>query len=63
MSKAVDTTAAEMVSLDRYGFEMTATTGEGPRPIRLAFSKPLDSVEEVRKEMVKMAHQARKLSA
>ena len=63
MSKAVDTTAAEMVSLDRYGFEMTATTAEGPRPIRLAFSKPLENVQQVRKEMVEMAHKARDLSA
>lgn len=59
MSKASDTTAAEMVGLDRYGFEMSATTGEGPRPIRLAFSKPVSSAEEVRQEMVAMAHKVR----
>lgn len=63
MSKAVDTTEAEMVGLDRYGFEMSATTGEGPRPIRLAFSKPVSTSEEVRKEMVAMAHKAREISA
>ena len=63
MSKAVDTTEAEMVGLDRYGFEMSATTAEGPRPIRLAFSKPVATAEEVRKEMVAMAHKARELSS
>jgi putative heme iron utilization protein len=59
MSKAVDTTAAEMVALDRYGFEMLATTAEGPRPIRLAFSKTVSNVEQVRQEMVAMAHKVR----
>lgn len=62
MSKAVDTTAAEMVGLDRYGFEMSAITGEGPRPIRLAFSKPVSTSEEVRREMVTLAHKAREIT-
>ena len=63
MSKAVDTTEAEMVSVDRYGFEMSAMTAEGPRPIRLAFSQPVSTADEVRKEMVAMAKRARELSA
>ena len=33
MSKATDTTDAVMVSIDKYGFEMSATTGDGPRPV------------------------------
>ncbi len=37
-SKATDTTEARMTSVDRYGFEMSATTGAGPRPIRLVRS-------------------------
>ena len=63
MSKAHDTTEAELVSVDRYGFEMSAMTGEGPRPIRLAFSKPLEKPEEVRLEMVELAKRARSLAS
>ena len=33
-TKATDTTTATMTSVDRYGFEMSATTAAGPRPIR-----------------------------
>jgi putative heme iron utilization protein len=59
MSKAVDTTEAQLVGVDRYGFEMSAMTAEGPRPIRLPFSKPVSSAEEVRHEMVALAKQVR----
>jgi len=58
-SKAKDTTAATMTGVDRYGFEMSAHTGRGPRPIRLAFSKPIASPEEARREMVALVKQAR----
>ncbi len=58
-SRASDTTSAVMTSLDRYGFEMSATTAEGPRPIRLAFSKTVESSEEVRAEMVALTKRAR----
>jgi hypothetical protein len=58
-SKATDTTAATMTSVDRYGFEMSATTSEGPRPIRLAFSRPLSTPDEVRSELVALAKKAR----
>jgi len=63
MSKAADTTEATMVGVDRYGFEMSAMTAEGPRPIRLAFSQPVSTSEEIRKEMVAMAKAARGQSA
>ena len=62
LSKAVDTTAAEMVGLGRYGFEMSAIIGEGPRPIRLEFSKPVSTSEEVRYEMETLAHKGRESS-
>jgi putative heme iron utilization protein len=58
-SRASDTTSAVMTNLDRYGFEMSATTAQGPRPIRLAFSKAVDSSEEVRAEMVALTRKAR----
>ena len=58
-SKATDTTAATMTGVDRYGFEMSATTARGPRPIRLAFSRPITSSEDARREMVALVQQAR----
>lgn len=57
-SKAVDATAATMTGVDRYGFEMSATTDVGPRPIRLAFSQPISSPEEARREMVALVKHA-----
>ena len=58
-SQAKDTTAAVMTEVDRYGFEMSATTAAGPRPIRLGFSRTLATANEVRGEMVAMAKKAR----
>ena len=58
-SKATDTSAAQMTAVDRYGFEMSATTAAGPRPIRLAFSKPIDTAQAAREELVELARQAR----
>jgi len=62
MSKAVDTTEAVMTGVDRYGFEMSATTGEGPRPIRLAFAQEATTPDEARKELVAMVKRARSLA-
>ncbi len=61
MSKATETTEAVMTGIDRYGFEMSATTELGPRPIRLAFENEVTDSDEARKELVKMVKQAREL--
>ncbi|MGB0589982.1 MAG: HugZ family protein [Myxococcota bacterium] len=58
-SKASDTSAAQMTGVDRYGFEMSATTAEGPRPIRLAFPAPITRPDEVRSALVQLAKAAR----
>ena len=58
-TKATDTTTAIMTGVDRYGFEMSATTAAGPRPIRLAFSREVSTLQEIRREMVALARQAR----
>ena len=58
-SKATDITAASMTGVDRYGFEMSAVTGKGPRPIRLAFTKPVSTPEEARAALVAMLKDAR----
>src|SRR4051812_18196853 len=39
-SKARDISSATMAAIDRYGFEMSAKTPAGPRPVRLAFPQP-----------------------
>ena len=58
-SKATDITAARMTGVDRYGFEMSAVTAEGPRPVRLAFADPVGTPEEVRAALVAMLKDAR----
>ncbi len=58
-SRATDTSAAIMTAVDRYGFQMSATTAAGPRPIRVAFSRPLATPDEVRAELVALAKAAR----
>ena len=60
-SKAKDTTAATMTGVDRYGFEMSAVTGKGPRPVRLAFSSPIATADDARREMVALAKKARQV--
>jgi heme oxygenase (biliverdin-IX-beta and delta-forming) len=58
-SKATDVTAATMTGVDRYGFEMSAKTSKGPRPVRLAFAKPVSTPQEVRAALVAMVQDAR----
>jgi heme iron utilization protein len=58
-SKATDTISARMTGVDRYGFEMSAKTSEGPRPVRLAFAKPVHTPEDVRAALVAMLKDAR----
>ena len=60
-SKATDTSAAKMTEIDRYGFEMSAETEAGPRPIRLAFSKPITTSDGARKQMVALVREARSI--
>ena len=58
-SKATDITAASMTGVDRYGFEMSALTTEGPRPVRLAFAEPVSTPEEARAALIAMLKDAR----
>jgi hypothetical protein len=58
-SKATDVTSASMTGIDRYGFEMSAKTKEGPRPVRLAFAKPVDTPEDARAALISMLKDAR----
>ena len=60
-SKAKDARVASMTGVDRYGFEMSAQTDKGPRPIRLAFSRPIETPQDARNELVALAKQAREV--
>ena len=48
-----------MTGVDRYGFEMSVVTGEGPRPVRVAFSEPVADSDAVRAHMVSLVQRAR----
>src|SRR5205085_1632175 len=58
-SKATEITSASMTGVDRYGFDMSAMTPKGPRPVRLAFDKPVSTPEEVRAALISMVKDAR----
>jgi hypothetical protein len=58
-SNATRLTAATMTGVDRYGFDMSAMTPEGPRPVRVAFAKPVTTPEEARAALVAMVKDAR----
>jgi putative heme iron utilization protein len=58
-SKATDITSATMTGVDRYGVDMSAKTAEGPRPVRVAFDRPVGTPEELRATLVAMAKSAR----
>ncbi len=58
-SRAAAVESAVLTQVDRYGFEMSAQTPDGARPIRVAFSRPVKSSDEVRGEMVALVRRAR----
>ncbi len=58
-SRGTEITSAKMTGVDRYGFEMSAITSSGPRPLRLAFAKPISTPEEVRATLISMVKDAR----
>ena len=60
-SKAEDTKKALMTGIDCYGFEMSVETNKGWRPVRLAFSKPIETPEEARMEMLDLAKRSKKM--
>ena len=57
-SRATEVTSASMTGVDRYGFDMSAMTPQGPRPVRLAFAKPVSTPEEVRAALISMVRDA-----
>ena len=59
-SQATEIASARMTGIDRYGFEMSARTPEGPRPVRLAFPAPISTPEEARAALIAMLADARR---
>ena len=58
-SRATDFTTVTMTGIDRYGFEMSAVTPDGPRPIRVAFAEQISKEGEARAVLVAMLGDAR----
>jgi putative heme iron utilization protein len=58
-SRATDVSSATMTGVDRYGFDMSARTADGPRPVRVAFATPVSTPEEVRTTLVALVKDAR----
>jgi putative heme iron utilization protein len=53
--------AAEMIHVDAEGFDMVAINHGRHRHLRIAFSKPVTTTDEVRAEMVEMVKRARQM--
>jgi putative heme iron utilization protein len=58
-SRATAIASAKMTGVDRYGFEMSVKTPDGPRPVRVAFDQPVNTPEEVRAAMIITVKHAR----
>lgn len=58
-TRATEATEVRMTAVDRYGFEMSVKTEQGPRPIRLPFDEEVTTATEVRKALVALAERAR----
>jgi putative heme iron utilization protein len=57
-----DTSSATMSAVDRYGFEMIAQGPSGRTAVRLGFPEPCATGDQVRKAMVAMVAEARRLA-
>jgi putative heme iron utilization protein len=58
-SKETEIAAASMTGIDQYGFEMSAKTKDGPRPVRLAFATRVSTPADARAALISMLKDAR----
>jgi putative heme iron utilization protein len=58
-SLATELESVTMTSIDRYGFEVSVVTSEGPRPVRIAFPSELQSAKDARTALVELTKAAR----
>ena len=59
-SKAKEAEQVTMSSVDRYGFEMSVVTAQGPRPVRLAFPAPVEEPDGARQALIALVREARR---
>jgi len=57
----IESQQTTMTSVDRLGFHVRLKTGDGPRGVRIAFSKEVCSPAEARAVLIDMVAQARQL--
>lgn len=60
-SRAEPTGSVTMTGVDRYGFEMSVETADGPRPVRLAFPDEVATPDAAREALVAMVGEARRV--
>lgn len=58
-SRANEVSTATMTGIDRLGFELSAVTPDGPRPIRLGFKTAIETAADARKALVALVAEAR----
>jgi len=58
-TRATEAEQVSMSAVDRYGFEMSVETENGPRPARLAFDAPIENATEARQALVALVKKAR----
>ena len=58
-SRAEQVSEVSMTGIDRYGFELSAMTPNGRRPIRVGFDEPITSPSEARAALVALVRRAR----
>jgi hypothetical protein len=58
-SKATAFDTVRMTGIDRYGFEMSVKTDQGPRPVRLAFDDQIENGKQAREQLVAKTKAAR----
>lgn len=54
-----DATAARLVSLDRLGLDLVATTPSGERRARVDFDEPAETADAVRRAVIALLERAR----
>ncbi len=54
LTRAKAASEATMTGIDRYGFEMSVTMPDGPRPVRLAFASQISTLEEARAALIEV---------
>jgi heme iron utilization protein len=59
---ATDADSAKMIHVDSAGFDLIAIKNNRHKPIRLNFTEPVTTPDEVRKAMVEMVRRAREMT-